>query len=290
MLHSVGVTTGISSIERSTTIPLLWPAFCVCIWNISKQATSWNTWIAIICCTVNNTVSSPNSPVKPNSMSTTQVYWKLFKTKSSVLKAVVIDFSKAFDEVSHDRLIYKLDRAGIDKQTRNYIKSFPSGRSQKVIIDVEESKSVLVTSGVPQESVLGLILFLVLIDERQEYTKHSQIFLFADDMIIYLTVSATNDCEKLQDDLKRLEKWEEDWQMEFHPAKCNVQSITRKRNRITLPYTLHGHVLEEVTSAKYLGINMINDMTWNEHIEKMTSEETRSLDSCTETSTPVTSC
>ena len=46
-------------------------------------------------------------------MSTTQMYWKLFNTKSSVLKAVVMDFSKAFDKVSHDRLIYKLDHAGM---------------------------------------------------------------------------------------------------------------------------------------------------------------------------------
>ena len=122
-----------------------------------------------------------------------------------------MDFSKAFDKVSHDRLIYKLDRAGINKQTRNWIKSFLSGRSQKVVIDGEESKSVPVTSGVPQGSVLGPILFLIFIDDMPEYTKHSQIRLFADDTIVYLTVSATNDCEKLQDDLKRLEKWEEDW-------------------------------------------------------------------------------
>ena len=96
-------------------------------------------------------------------------------------------------------------------------------------------------------------------------------------MIVYLTVSAANDWEKLHDDLKRLEKWEEDWQMEFHPAKCNVRSITRKRNRITFPYTLHGHILEEVTSSKYLGITMTNDMTWNEHIGKMTSEVNKNL-------------
>ena len=68
---------------------------------------------------------------------------------------VVMDFSKAYDKVSHDRLIYKLDRAGINKQTRNWIKSFLSGRSQKVVIDREESESVPVSSGVPQGSGLG---------------------------------------------------------------------------------------------------------------------------------------
>ena len=190
---------------------------------------------------------------------------------------VVMDFSKAFDKVSHDRLIYKLDRAGIDRQARNWIKSFLSGRSQKVIIDGEESESVPVTSGVSQGSVLGPILFLIFIDDMPQYTKHSQIRLFADDTIVYLTVSAIDDCGKLQEDLKRLEKWEEEWQMEFHPAKCKVLRITRKKNKITFPYTLHGHILEEVSSAKYLGITITKDMTWNEHIEKTASKANKKL-------------
>ena len=106
--------------------------------------------------------------------------------------------NKAFDKVSHDRLIYKLDCASIDKQTRNWIKSFLSCRSQKSVIDGEESKSVPVTNGVSQGSVFRMILFLIFIDDMPEYTKHCQLCLFDDYTIIYLTVSAINDCGKLQ--------------------------------------------------------------------------------------------
>ena len=88
---------------------------------------------------------------------------------------VVMDFSKAFDKVSHDHLLYKLDCAGIDKNTRNWIRSFLSGRTQRVIIDGDESGAVPVTSGVPQGTVLGLTLFLVYINDMPQYTKHSQI-------------------------------------------------------------------------------------------------------------------
>ena len=119
---------------------------------------------------------------------------------------VVMDFSKAFDKVSRDRLLYKLDRAGIDKNTRNWIRSFLSGRIQRVIIDGEESGAVPVTSGVPQGTVLGPILVLVYINDMPQYTKHSQIRLFADDTIVFLTITAVDDCQKLYDDLKRLEK------------------------------------------------------------------------------------
>ena len=117
---------------------------------------------------------------------------------------IIMDFSKAFDKVSHDRLLYKLDRAGIDTQTSAWVKSFLSMRTQKVVIDGEESDAVPVTSGVPQGSVLGPILFLVYIDDMPKYTKHSQVRLFADDTIVYLTITNKDDCQNLQEDLKRL--------------------------------------------------------------------------------------
>jgi hypothetical protein len=190
---------------------------------------------------------------------------------------IVMDFSKAFDKVSHSRLLYKLERVGIDPQTRKWIKSFLTGRTQTVIIDGEESTAVPVTSGVPQGSVLGPILFLVFIDDMPLYTKHSQVRLFADDTIVYLTVTAIDDCEKLQEDLKSLEKWEKEWQMEFHPDKCNVLRITRKNTKIIFPYTLHSHVLAEVTSAKYLGVTISDDMTWSNHIDKTASKANSKL-------------
>ena len=60
--------------------------------------------------------------------------------------------------------------------------------------------------------------------------------------------------------------------MEFHPAKCNVLRITRKRNKTIFPYTLYDHILEEVSLAKYLGLTMSNGMSWDKHIEKTASK------------------
>ena len=90
---------------------------------------------------------------------------------------IIMDFSKAFDKVSHDRLLYKVDHAGIDPQTCAWVKSFLSLRTQKVVIDGEESDAVPVMSGVPQGSVLGPVLFLVYIDDMPKYTKHSRVYL-----------------------------------------------------------------------------------------------------------------
>ena len=67
--------------------------------------------------------------------------------------AIAMDFSKAFDKVSHDQLLFKFDRAGSNSQTCAWVKSFLSRKTLKVVIDGEESIAVRVTSGVPQGSV-----------------------------------------------------------------------------------------------------------------------------------------
>ena len=82
---------------------------------------------------------------------------------------------------------------------------------------------------------------------------YSTVRLFVDDTIFYLTVSSDSDCSKLQSDLDKLAKWENNWKMEFHPEKCTVLTVSKKRNPVKWNYTLHGHILAYETSSKYLG-------------------------------------
>ena len=88
----------------------------------------------------------------------------------------------------------------------------------------------------------------------------SKVRLFADDTIAYLTISSDQDARTLQSDLDKLEKWETSWLMAFHPEKCNVLTITKNRNPTKFNYTLHGHSLEHVTSATYLGCTITSDL------------------------------
>ena len=100
---------------------------------------------------------------------------------------VLLDFSKAFDKVSHQKLLLKLHRYGIRGPTLKWIQAFLSDRTQTVVIDNEKSATVPVTSGVPQGSVLGPILFLIYINDLPDKTR-SKVRLFADDTAIYLAV------------------------------------------------------------------------------------------------------
>ena len=144
---------------------------------------------------------------------------------------ILLDFSKAFDKVSHSKLFMKLHTYGIRGSTLSWIKAFLSNREQKVVIEDEESDSVPVTSGVPQGSVLGPILFLVYINDFPQDIV-SQVCLFADDTAIYLTLEDKGDSDTLQRDLDRLQEWESKWDMEFNPSKCQVIRVTSSRTPI----------------------------------------------------------
>ena len=190
---------------------------------------------------------------------------------------IIMDFAKAFDKVPHKRLLYKMKYFGISEQIINWVKSFLSNRTQTVLLENMTSSKIPVTSGVPQGTVLGPILFLIYINDLPEYIKHSRIRLFADDSMIYRQIKSQSDCLKLQEDLEAAIKWEQDWLMSFHPDKCNIMNITTKRNPIHFYYNMHGHILESVQHAKYLGVTISTDLKWNTHIQQTAAKANKSL-------------
>ena len=81
----------------------------------------------------------------------------------------------------------------------------------------------------------------------------------------------------LQGDLKQLELWETLWDMEFNPGKCQVSHVTTSRYPLRTDYVLHGQVLETTTSARYLGVDISDNLNWSDHINRVTSKASSSL-------------
>ena len=160
----------------------------------------------------------------------------------------------------------------------SWIQAFLGSRSQRVVIDGEKSESVPVTSGVAQGSVLGPILFLVYINDLPEEVC-SQVRLFADDTTLYLTMEGKDDSKALKNDLDILSTLETTWDMEFNPSKCQVVHVTGSKSKrpIKTDYILHGQVLESVTCAKYLGVDISSDLTWNSHVDRIAGNANRTL-------------
>ena len=185
--------------------------------------------------------------------------------------AVLLDFSKAFDKVPHHRLALKLQHYGVRGKTLESIRSFLADRTQQVVVEGETSRPANVSSGVPQGTVLGPLLFLVYINDLP-LRVNSTSRLFADDCMLYRTINSEADTKTLQEDLDNLQGWERDWMMSFNPDKCEVIRITNKRRIINSQYTIHGQQLQETNQAKYLGVTIDNKLTWGPHINAMTKK------------------
>ena len=178
---------------------------------------------------------------------------------------IIMDFSKAFDKVGHQRLLHKLDFYGIRGKNLKWIQSFLQGRSQRVLLDGNRSSSIAVESGVPQGSVLGPCLFLFYINDLPNGLA-SNVRLFADDAISYMTIENQHDAQNLQHDLNKIGGWAQQWMMVLNTDKCKVLTISRKRNKVQHEYHLNNSPLEAVDSVKYLGVTITSDLKWTQHI------------------------
>ena len=189
---------------------------------------------------------------------------------------IVLDFSKAFDVVPFAKLLYKLKTMQINEKTIQWIANWLYDRHMSVVVEGVESDPHLVTSGVPQGSVLGPLLFLIYINDMPHVIKHAQLRLFADDSLLYHTIKNKQDQCHLQEDLKNLEKWSKDWQMNFNVGKCEHLSISRT-DPISTVYSLNGKDIQQVSTIKYLGINIDRKLNNDDHVQYVAKKATSTL-------------
>jgi len=181
------------------------------------------------------------------------------------IDVLFLDFSKAFDKVPHDRLIYKLHYYGIRGSYLEWIKQFLVGRTQQVIIENKFSDLTPVTSGVPQGSVLGPLLFLLFINDLP-CGIDSVVKLYADDVLMFRSIKDPSDHQALQNDLNKLAHWSSIWQMPFNLTKCEYLIVTNKSSPLVCQYKLNDYKLQRVLSAKYLGVTISSNLSWSTHI------------------------
>ena len=188
---------------------------------------------------------------------------------------IYTDFSKAFDKVSHRLLLLKLRKVGICGKLHSWFKSYLLGRHQCVVLDGAVSQSTKVTSGVPQGSILGPLMFLIYINDLPDVLQHCSPLLFADDTKIYCKINSITDCMLIQEDINLLYSWCCKWKLDFNVNKCKVLSVTKSRSPTVFNYNINGKPIERVDSFKDLGIIIQSDLSWNSHINTIISKANR---------------
>lgn len=191
---------------------------------------------------------------------------------------IYLDFAKAFDSVSHELLIFKLNQLNIDPNVLAWIKEFLSNRSQYVTANNFYSSNSVVTSGVPQGSVLGPLLFLIYINDLPSCVSSSTVRLFADDCVLYHKITSHTDHLNLQRDLDSISTWCKAWFMTLNIAKCKSMRVSR-HTTIHCPrtYSLNNIPLASVDNYKYLGVHISSNLSWNKHVDYVTNNANRML-------------
>ena len=192
---------------------------------------------------------------------------------------IYLEFSKAFDSVSHKKLIYKLKLHGISGSLLNWFTDYLNERRQRVVVNGVASSYLEATSGVPQGSILGPLLFLIYSNDLRDAANHSVVPMFADDSKCYQEIAKPLDRNQLQADLNSLHEWSYTWELDFNPKKCAAMRFSRKKGPGSKGpnYYLNNQLIKFTTSHSDLGILVSNNLKWSLHINNLLSKANKML-------------
>ena len=196
--------------------------------------------------------------------------WVNFLNDAKCLDIIYIDFEKAFDKVSIEKLIYKLSKYGMGGEILDWLKSFLTNRQQTVRVGNCYSDLQHVLSGIGQGTILGPLLFLLYIDMISNVLSDQSctIELYADDSKLYGSSTTLIERMKIADNLTKIDNWCFDWQLSINSNKCEVLHLGTSNSKY--PYILNGVQIPDKPFCRDLGIWVDNDMKFKKHYEIIT--------------------
>ena len=189
------------------------------------------------------------------------------------VRVIFLDISKAFDQVWHKGLIFKLKQNGISAKILNIITDFLSFRKKRVVLNGQASPWVSVEVGVPQRSILRPLLFLIYINDLSDGLSTTA-NLFADDRSLFSIVqNANTSASHLNNDLSKISNWAFQWKMIFNPdpsKRAQEVIFSRKIQKTCHPSIyFNNKSVKQVPSQKHLGLILDNKLIFQEHLQNI---------------------
>jgi len=199
--------------------------------------------------------------------------WSIALKNCNIVDAVYFDMAKAFDTVSHAKLIHKLQAYGVDGNLLSLITDFLGGRSQRVSLPGGASTWRSVLSGVPQGSVLGPLLFLIYINDVSDlFHDIVSIKLFADDIKIYMEIENNSQTVIFQNYVNAVSDWADKWQLQLSYNKCYHLRVSLRKCDESACYLLNNVPLSCVASCIDLGVCVNSVLSFSEHINNVVAK------------------
>ena len=147
--------------------------------------------------------------------------------------------------------------------------SYLSGRCQRVTTPEGSSEYQPVSSGVPQGSILGPMLFLIFVNDLPEAVTACDVASFVDDTKIFKVIKRPENTSELQKDLDSLSSWANETGMTFNTKKSKVMRISLKRNPVERSYSLNSKPLQLSEAEKDLGVWITENLTWSRQVTEV---------------------
>ena len=195
--------------------------------------------------------------------------------------AIFIDLKKAFDTVKHSVILGKLERIGIQGTALDWFESYLDSRKQFIEDgNGTKSKESTLLTGVPQGSLLGVLLFQLIINDMKNCLKYSNAILYADDTTLYVIGNKIEFLElKLQADMNAISMWLKSNSLCLNEKKTKIVLFSRpgRVNFVTPHIIVNNFRIVVVESFKFLGLSLDNHLSWNVHYENLSKKLSQSL-------------
>ena len=196
------------------------------------------------------------------------------RDKGKIVGLASLDLSKAFDSINHSHLLNKLANFGLDKNTLKWCKSYLHQRKQKTKFKKFTSTEHIVTSGVPQGSILGPIFFICFTNDMPNYFSNCKIISYADDTQIIIIGDNIQQVKlKLEEIIKLAQKWYNENSLMNNASKTEILIIgkpnTKEQSIVYIAVEESGEIklLKPKKTIKVLGVHIDDQLNWNTQIQ-----------------------